>query len=234
MPIPVLNTLEFSDGVLSTTTSRSILARNTNGTIGLFDATSLLVPSIHNQTDIYQLASFKISGTGVFGSSSNYAQLGPSLLLSNQNFAIRSPRLYLSDNEITPDLSGLSWRVIIDSGTSSGNGVYVKGKILATDNSSAFSDRRLKSNIKRMSDGESIALLNARSYRYNGSDRVGFVAQEVRKHFPGLVNKEDNGYLSLNYIGLIPYMVEFMKSSRKMIDGLRKEIDELKKKQYAT
>ncbi len=41
--------------------------------------------------------------------------------------------------------------------------------------------------------------------------QAGFLAQEVLTILPHLVNEEVNGILSINYIGLIPYLVARMQ-----------------------
>ena len=55
----------------------------------------------------------------------------------------------------------------------------------------------------------------------NGSERYGFLAQNVKDVFPELVHADNNGYLSVDYIGLIPILVQ-------SINELRAELAELK------
>ena len=57
--------------------------------------------------------------------------------------------------------------------------------------------------------------------------RFGFSAQEVQKIFPELVMKDDNGYLSVDYIGLIPLLVEALKEQQLKINELEKNILDL-------
>ena len=187
-----------------------------------------VIDSIHNQTSIYQSANFRISGLGRFGSNSSYSELGASSLFSNVNFSIRTPRLYVSNNDITGDLSGLTWRVIIDSGTTTGEGLYIKGRILSTNNVSASSDRRLKQNISRLNNADILSYIEGKTYLFGGRQTAGFIAQDVQKHLPHLVNKESNGFFSMDYVGLIPYIVEFVKSDREKIKELEKEVQRLK------
>lgn len=189
--------------------------------LGIFD-------SIHNQNAVYQSANFRISGTGRYGTDSGYSQLSASSLFSNQNFSIRTPRLYISNNDIPSDLSGLSWRAIIDSGSVNGEGLYIKGRILATNNVSASSDARLKSKITRLHNSDILSLIEGKDYIFGGRKTAGFIAQDVMKHIPHLVSKEKNGYYSLDYVGFIPYIVEFIKSDRERINELEREVDRLK------
>lgn len=57
-----------------------------------------------------------------------------------------------------------------------------------------------------------------------GKTQIGFSAQEVQKVFPELVKENEFGYLSLNYIGLIPVLVEALKEQETKIENLEKEL----------
>lgn len=57
-------------------------------------------------------------------------------------------------------------------------------------------------------------------------NQTGFLAQEVSKTLPHLVSKDDQGYFSLNYIGLIPYLVDAIKEQNKQIEALQEQIQE--------
>ena len=54
-----------------------------------------------------------------------------------------------------------------------------------------------------------------------GSERYGFLAQNVKEVFPELVHTDLNGYMSVDYIGLIPVLVQ-------CINELRAELAEVK------
>jgi len=56
---------------------------------------------------------------------------------------------------------------------------------------------------------------------------IGFVAQDVKDIFPELVNEDEDGYLSLNYVGLIPIMVEAIKEQQELIKELSDKVAEL-------
>ena len=49
----------------------------------------------------------------------------------------------------------------------------------------------------------------------------GLIAQEVQKEFPEMVIKEDDGYLSIDYIQMIPVLVECIKELKIEIDSLK-------------
>jgi hypothetical protein len=59
--------------------------------------------------------------------------------------------------------------------------------------------------------------------------RYGFSAQDLQKVYPDLVTKDDNGYLNVDYIGLIPVLVEAMKEQQAKIAELEKKIIDLSK-----
>ena len=55
-------------------------------------------------------------------------------------------------------------------------------------------------------------------------DQTGFLAQEIGKVLPHLVSKDEQGILSLNYIGLIPYLVDAIKEQNKQIEVLQEQV----------
>ena len=56
----------------------------------------------------------------------------------------------------------------------------------------------------------------------------GLIAQEVQKLYPDLVYEDGDGYLSIDYIGIIPLLIQTAKEQNATIQGLKAEIDELK------
>jgi hypothetical protein len=70
--------------------------------------------------------------------------------------------------------------------------------------------------------------------RQNSKDlHKGFVAQELRKVFPELVSEDKEGMLSVDYIGLIPVIVESIKEQQQIIDAQSEKIKELEKSMEA-
>lgn len=55
----------------------------------------------------------------------------------------------------------------------------------------------------------------------------GFIAQDMRNVFPELVDEDKNGYLSVDYIGLIPIIVESLKEMQSTIELQNQKICEL-------
>jgi Chaperone of endosialidase len=60
-------------------------------------------------------------------------------------------------------------------------------------------------------------------------NNIGFSAQEVQKIFPQLVKTDNEGFLSVNYVALIPVAIEALKEQQAIIEFQRAEIENLKK-----
>lgn len=54
----------------------------------------------------------------------------------------------------------------------------------------------------------------------NNSVHFGFIAQDLQKIFPNLVQEDELGFLSVNYTGLIPVLVDVVKEQQKQINYL--------------
>lgn len=115
------------------------------------------------------------------------------------------------------------------------------------------SDRKIKENIRPLSGSlEKLLQLEGKSYdlkreymlpESNRSveksasiekarkDKIGFIAQEVKEVFPELVKFDDESQLhSVDYIGIIPVLVESVKEQQSMIDALTKQLNQLEKR----
>ncbi len=59
-----------------------------------------------------------------------------------------------------------------------------------------------------------------------GSERYGFLAQNVKEVFPELVHTDNNGYMSVDYIGLIPILVQSINELRAELAEVKGELQE--------
>jgi len=58
----------------------------------------------------------------------------------------------------------------------------------------------------------------------------GYLAQELKEVFPELVSQDTvTGYYGVNYVALIPVIVEALKDQRKVIDKQQQRIEQLEK-----
>ena len=103
-----------------------------------------------------------------------------------------------------------------------------------------FSDARFKQNVTTIEDGMAvISKLRGTNYEFRTDQKIdgfdfgaglqsGFIAQEVEEVLPHLVSTDDNGYKSVAYANLIPYLVEAMKELQAENKALRTEVEALK------
>ena len=109
------------------------------------------------------------------------------------------------------------------SGTLNGN-LTVQGTLYATDNITAFSDRRLKSNIKIIPNAlEKLDKINGYTFDMNNKKRTGVIAQELQKVLPESVVVAENGYLAVDYGSITGLLIQAIKEQQKQIDELRGE-----------
>jgi hypothetical protein len=147
-----------------------------------------------------------------------------------------------SDNSIgfygtgTPNGWGLVMQIStgnVGIGTSSPTQkLHVIGNILATGTITP-SDRRYKKNIQPLENAlANLQQLNGVSYEMNSqafpewnfedTRQYGLIAQEVEKVFPEMVKTIDaKGYKGIDYVKLIPVLIEAIKEQQKQIDELK-------------
>ena len=63
----------------------------------------------------------------------------------------------------------------------------------------------------------------------DSGEQIGFSAQEVKLVLPQLVKTSENGMYAVNYVSLIPILVEGIKEQQTIIDDQAKTIDTLQK-----
>ncbi len=108
----------------------------------------------------------------------------------------------------------------------------VSGEIRATGDIVAFysSDERLKENIQPIQNALSkIESISGNTYdwkkgfenihSHTGSD-LGVIAQEVQSVLPEVVTERETGYLAVDYIKLVPVLIEAIKELSAKIDRL--------------
>ena len=109
---------------------------------------------------------------------------------------------------------------------------------------STTSDSRLKENIRDLngSAASDLRLLrpveyklksNSAQYVYEENapevkaNHYGLVAQEVQEIFPNLVYEGSDGYLSINYLELIPILIKSVQDLTREVDDLKARLNEL-------
>jgi phage minor structural protein len=94
------------------------------------------------------------------------------------------------------------------------------------------SSRKVKENIKPMADSAKILELDAVSFDFKdkeqGTDRRGFIAEDVEKVLPNLVKQEtETEPAALDYVGMIPYLQDIIKKQEARITALEEKIKSL-------
>ena len=101
------------------------------------------------------------------------------------------------------------------------------------------SSRKVKENIKPIKDAEKILELEAVEFDYKekslGTNRRGFIAEDVEKVLPNLVNKAEKNNdvdrpATLDYLQMIPYLQDVIKKQAQQIEELKNRLDALEGK----
>lgn len=96
------------------------------------------------------------------------------------------------------------------------------GNIVADGDVTAFSDERLKTNIKTIENSlDKVLSLRGVSYEKDGKSSIGVIAQEVEKILPEVVH--DGEFKSVAYGNIVGLLIEAIKE-------LKTELDEVKRR----
>jgi hypothetical protein len=107
------------------------------------------------------------------------------------------------------------------------------GNIVADGNITAYSDERLKDNIKTLEDGlAKVNQLRGVSYNKDNKKSIGVIAQEVEKVLPEIVitGKTEDKFKSVDYGRLTAVLIEAVKEQQKQIETLTTKVKELEAK----
>ncbi|HAS40261.1 MAG TPA: hypothetical protein DCS93_07270 [Microscillaceae bacterium] len=108
------------------------------------------------------------------------------------------------------------------------------------------SDARLKTNIQLIEVNAITKLtqLNGVTYQWRSDEfkdndfsketQIGFIAQELQQVYPELVSEDNEGYLSINYNGLIPILVEAVKDLNQQNQVLQASVANLEQRVFNT
>lgn len=161
------------------------------------------------------------------------------------NFAVKNSTLHIASGHRNNAGNGFylveSGKLGIGKSPASPFFLDVNGAIAVRGVQVHASDERLKTNIQSLSGLTSnLYLLEGKSYMKSlpelaskegnqisseeSFQEYGFLAQELRALFPELVVEDEEGYLSVNYIGLIPVVIEALKEQKQEIETLKATI----------
>lgn len=105
----------------------------------------------------------------------------------------------------------------------------MSGNLTMAGDITAYSDRRVKENIKTIDNA--LEKVNAlRGVYYNRTDsedkrtKVGVIAQEVLEVVPEVVNQDNDGMYNVSYGNMVGLLIEAIKEQQKQIDELKELI----------
>lgn len=120
-------------------------------------------------------------------------------------------------------------------GTSDNYYVRADGNVFSTAYRT-LSDSTFKTNIKTIPDAlERVMKLRGVTYQYNYSDsmsvfnteeiHMGLIAQEVQRFVPEVINRQENGILSVEYSNMVGLLIEAIKEQQLQIERLKSVIE---------
>lgn len=182
-----------------------------------------------NENDPDTATVLKIFGDKVNHRAGGRITFGDSAYVSIGEYGVTNTnRLWLHGKEglqVTSSTNATDTIIYYDA--SSPGHVLLVGPDVQTGRMLIQSDERYKENIEPVLDVlEELKSLEPVTYNLksrskslsnmeaDGSERYGFLAQNVKEVFPELVYIDSRGYMSVDYIGLIPILVQSIRELR--------------------
>ena len=190
---------------------------STNGQVlTLYYPSSSQVPVNSGSVEISLIKGLQNAGVNkrltVFSGSSAVSSSQGLILATNNNLGI-------GVNE-SSDLP-LSYKLMV-SGSIKASGTVVQG-----------SDSRLKEDIYPIDNALSrIENIDGVYFTYkdSGEKSIGVIAQDIQKILPEVVSEDNNGYLGVNYSGIVPVLIEAVREQSSIIKDLEDRISDLENK----
>lgn len=210
-----------------------------------FWAGSIFISASTSQLLNPNLASWRFDADATFnwGSNAAHGQLtwdtglarvmsisGNRLIFGVNGTDINLMTLTTSGKVLIGTVSENTYKMYINGGSSTADGLYVNGKIFATDDIQSYSDRRLKENFKDIIIGNKLKNFKIQQYNKIGSHRlqIGVIAQELAEIFPQLVSKEGS-YFGVSYSGVATLALGLGIENKNEIENLKEKVLSLQK-----
>ena len=141
-----------------------------------------------------------------------------------------NPHGYINSTDDVMSLDGYNKRVGIGV-MNPGYALDVAGTIYASGDVIAFSDARVKTNIRPIENPVE-RLLKSRGVLYDRIDtedknNIGFIAQELEQEFPELVTTGSDGKKAVKYQNMVAVLTEAIKEQQQQIEELKAKLDAL-------
>jgi hypothetical protein len=136
---------------------------------------------------------------------------------------LRAGNITLNANTVSG--GGQNPSIIFQNGGSNIVTISSAGAIVANSNITAYSDARVKTNIKTI-DNALLKVLALRGVTYNRTDledkseQIGVIAQEIKEILPQVVQETDGRY-SVAYGNIVGVLIEAIKEQQAQIEELK-------------
>jgi len=175
---------------------------------------STITTTAYNSNNEYNF--FRLVIRELFADNSGYAEIGEfSINFASSSIEINSAASLYMDNTLL--------NTLVVQGDLNVSGV------LKASNFSAGSDYRIKSDIEQLNGNYTVQNLIPRKYynkQLNKYD-LGLIAHELQEQYPILVEgrKDGENYQSVNYIGLIPILINDIQKQQQQITNLANKLE---------
>lgn len=106
------------------------------------------------------------------------------------------------------------------------NGDFIANSVFSLNNVTAFSDKKIKTNIQPISSVlNKLDNIDTYSYEKFGNKEIGVLAQEIQKEFPELIKEttyEKEKLLTVDYFGLTSILLKAIKELKKRVDSIER------------
>lgn len=194
-----------------------------NGQSAIF---SSLAVGVNN---VWHAGNFNATGVVRTGDSPTFAAVTANSLALPGMFGYMEGANYL----IRTGTSGTGFRYFTFNGTDGkfstlSGGIHATGNItctgavIADGNVTAFSDRRLKTNVSTVENAlEMVDKMRGVWYSKDNKAGVGVIAQEMEEVLPEVVQDNDNGYKSVAYGNIVGVLIEAIKELKAEVEALK-------------
>ena len=198
----------------------NLFATNDGGYLYLYNSSGTRVVNFNAYGSGTITGNFTASGSGYF--ANNHVSFFSSTYGGNINVSNSS------NENVVWNFVGSNGQGEVYVGDGSATNVYLHGGNgnITCVSLTQTSSRKVKENIKPIEDSGKILDLQAVSFDYKnkelGTNKRGFVAEEVAEVLPNLVS--DGDIPSLDYVAMIPYLQDVIKKQEERIKALEDKI----------
>jgi hypothetical protein len=159
------------------------------------------IVSVDTQGKVYQISNVSIAIPAIANVNIT-TNLDYPVCLASSNTGLLSPNVFISNTQLyfnpnTATLTSINFNTVSD--------ISLKDNIL-----------EIKNPISMVSKLSGVEF----NWKDNGRKASGFIAQDVEKTLPHLVNQTNQGFKTINYQGIIAYLVETVKELNDRIQKL--------------